>query len=506
MLFESEAFKVLLVFPFPSRSHSILGEGYVRHLLNAGHEVTYISPYPMDNSNPNLRQISVADNLNAFNAERLSVQTLINKVISVEEELHFHNIVMNVTRSTLENPAVLKLVNDFSEQFDVVVSEWMFNEVFSGFAAVFNCPYIWSLPFEPNFVALSLIDEATNPAYTANIQLNDVPPFTFIQRASSLSFQIMTTIKNRLFYYNNEESCYQNNFEPIVAKRGRTLPSYYELGHNASFMLGYSHVSLGQAIRLPQNYKPIAGFNIDGEVEPLSEDLKVVVDNAKNGVIFFSLGSNMKSKDLSDEVKQILLKVFSELKQVVVWKFEEELPNKPQNVHIFKWAPQQSILAHPNCVLFITHGGLLSITEAVHFGVPFIGIPFYFDQHFNVGNSVSRGIAKKVTFTENVAENIKEAIQDILNNPKYHQRMKEISFTYHNRPISPGKELVFWVEHTVYSGGAPLYRSPAIHMPWFQKMYLDLFALLVAIICSIIYLIRLICVSKHKIQIKKKTS
>lgn len=33
------AFKILLVFPVPGRSHAILGEGYVRHLLNDGHEV-----------------------------------------------------------------------------------------------------------------------------------------------------------------------------------------------------------------------------------------------------------------------------------------------------------------------------------------------------------------------------------------------------------------------------------------------------------------------------------
>ena len=68
------------------------------------------------------------------------------------------------------------------------------------------------------------------------------------------------------------------------------------------------------------------------------------MDDAKHGVIYFSMGSNLKSKMLPDELKQSLLKMFGNLKQTVLWKFEDALPNRPSNVHILKWAPQQSIL------------------------------------------------------------------------------------------------------------------------------------------------------------------
>jgi glucuronosyltransferase len=56
------------------------------------------------------------------------------------------------------------------------------------------------------------------------------------------------------------------------------------------------------------------------------------------------MGSN-KSKDMPDILKTSLLKVFGELKQTVLWKFEENLPNLPKNVHIVQWAPQPSILS-----------------------------------------------------------------------------------------------------------------------------------------------------------------
>lgn len=35
----SNAYKILVVFPIPGASHSILGQGYVKLLLKAGHEV-----------------------------------------------------------------------------------------------------------------------------------------------------------------------------------------------------------------------------------------------------------------------------------------------------------------------------------------------------------------------------------------------------------------------------------------------------------------------------------
>ncbi|MBN4842061.1 hypothetical protein H4F85_28460, partial [Citrobacter braakii] len=80
------------------------------------------------------------------------------------------------------------------------------------------------------------------------------------------------------------------------------------------------------------------------------------MDGAKHGVIYFSLGSNMLSDGMSEEMQRSLLNMFSKFEQTVIWKFESDLDNIPANVHLVKWAPQQSILAHPNLKLFITHG------------------------------------------------------------------------------------------------------------------------------------------------------
>lgn len=87
----------------------------------------------------------------------------------------------------------------------------------------------------------------------------------------------------------------------------------------------------------------IGGFHIENE--PLPADLKTFLDDAQHGVIYFCMGSNLRSKDMGEERINQILKTFSGLKERVLWKFEaEELPNKPENVAIRKWLPQRAVL------------------------------------------------------------------------------------------------------------------------------------------------------------------
>lgn len=58
---------------------------------------------------------------------------------------------------------------------------------------------------------------------------------------------------------------------------------------------------------------------------------------------------------------------------------------------IRKWFPQGAVLAHDNVKLFITHGGLLSTTEAIYFGKPIVGVPFFGDQQLNMNRAARAG-------------------------------------------------------------------------------------------------------------------
>ncbi|KAI8437496.1 hypothetical protein MSG28_011810 [Choristoneura fumiferana] len=300
-----------------------------------------------------------------------------------------------------------------------------------------------------------------------------------------------------------EKAVYKRIFEPLFESRGQSLPNYDDILYNASLVLANDFRGNGLMPSTPQNFHFIGGFHIELPLKKISNDIQTILDNAQHGFIYFSMGSLWQSKDLPKSIINGLLKVFGELKQTVIWKFEEVLPNLPKNVHILKWAPQTSILAHPKCLFFITHGGHLSSIESVHFGVPTIGVPIFFDQFININKAVNNGYAIKVDLNLDLPTNLKTAINKMLTSTTYKEKAKELSFIYHNRPLPPGKELVHWVEHVVRTGGAPHLRSPALMLPWYQKMYLDLCAIILCISAIVLVTLIRLCTSK-KVKLDKK--
>lgn len=74
------------------------------------------------------------------------------------------------------------------------------------------------------------------------------------------------------------------------------------------------------------------------------QELDKFLSYAKNGFIYFSLGSVLKAKDVPETVVQVFLDVFSNIDQRVIWKWDQDIPNLPKNVMLGHWLPQQDIL------------------------------------------------------------------------------------------------------------------------------------------------------------------
>ncbi|XP_022815542.1 UDP-glucuronosyltransferase 2B15-like isoform X2 [Spodoptera litura] len=498
-----EASKILVVFPMPSRSHGNLGDGVVRHLLNAGHEVTYITPFVYKNPPPKLRTVDVSATLDVIPKDMMTIKSIMDRTIVVENIGFLIYMMTQVLKTAVETESVQKLLNDPKEEFDLVIAEWMFSDVPAGVAAIYDCPLIWLSSVEAHWMILQLIDQPTNPAYTVDIMSTYTPPLNFWQRANEIWTQVKIKFLNFVWLDGLQERAYKELFAPFITKRGKQPPSFDDVRHNASMILSNAYVSTSVAQSLPQSHKYIGGYHIEEKGTALPEDIKKIMDNAKNGVVYFSMGSNLQSKDMPDEIKRDLLKMLGTLKQIVLWKFEEQLENVPSNVHILNWAPQQAILSHPNLAVFVTHGGLLSTTEAVHFGVPIIGIPVFADQFMNVAKSVNRGFALRVDLSYSLAAELKKAIHEVTSNSRYAEKAKELSYIHHDRPVKPGVELVHWVNHVITTRGAPHLRSPALHVPFYQKMYLDLAAVLVILFLAGRVVLKKVCAA---VCSKKKSS
>ncbi|CAH2054208.1 unnamed protein product, partial [Iphiclides podalirius] len=88
------------------------------------------------------------------------------------------------------------------------------------------------------------------------------------------------------------------------------------------------------------------------------------------------------------------------------------------SLNFFNVKKKKEFTAHPNCLLFITQGGVLSMTEAIYYGIPVVGVPIFGDQFTNTQRAVENGFAIKVELTNAMVEQIKDAIEEMLRNSR----------------------------------------------------------------------------------------
>lgn len=76
------------------------------------------------------------------------------------------------------------------------------------------------------------------------------------------------------------------------------------------------------------------------------------MDEAKDGVILFSLGTNVRSDKITGTQKDALIKGLGRLKQKVLWKYESDIRDLPKNIITRKWLAQNEILGELNIVFY----------------------------------------------------------------------------------------------------------------------------------------------------------
>ncbi|ODM89983.1 UDP-glucuronosyltransferase 2C1, partial [Orchesella cincta] len=278
---------------------------------------------------------------------------------------------------------------------------------------------------------------------------------------------------------------------------GDQLPSIDEIQANASMMFMNSHFTLNYPRPLPDVIE-VGGMHTR-PAKKLPQDLDKFLSDSGKWLHIFSLGSIVKAKDMPENYRKVFLNVFSRLKQRVIWKWETEtMADLPPNVKLSKWLPQQDVLGHPNVRLFMTHGGLLSTQESVYHGVPVLGLPLFADQDLNIKQAERGGYAKMVEILDITEEKLESAILELLEDPLYAQKAKELSKLVKDLPQTPLEKAVYWAEYVLRHKGAPHLRSAARDLNFFQYYVLDVAAVLLVAFVVIAYLILCCCKSIYR--------
>ena len=507
------ALNVLVLHPFYAGSHVLSLHEVSKELLARGHTVTTVKFHedklPPLASHPNLTVIDLFLNnsdgslpcvaVTARGQYRLPMEGLWQHGNSFWWTLRQLFSQVEVLRGACEAQLSPALYSALSlTTFHVAFVDLMFNECGLALAKRLGAPVVgfgFSLTSGPQeFTTLD-----TMPSYVPVLlsQLSD--KMTFLQR----TYNLVMKASSRLYMY-----YYTAKVDAYLRRLLGPGPSSRDLQAGLSGALINTDWALDYPRPYPPSFRNIGGLQIRADPGPIPNNIQHFIEGAgEHGVILFTMGFIFDPTAVPGEVVATLLTAFSRLPQRVIVKYDsaEVAATAPNNVLVVPWVPQQAVLAHPATRLFITHCGIHGVLEAIHHGVPMVGIPVFVDQSDVLTRIVDHGIG--VGLEKGTGpEEIEAAVVLVRDTPSYRQRVQELSRLMRLRRHSPLEDSVWLLEYVAGTGGAPHLLLASRHLTLAQYYSLDSLLLLLALLTMLLYLARRLCraraprMARHKID------
>ncbi|XP_050683746.1 UDP-glucosyltransferase 2-like [Leptidea sinapis] len=480
-----EAARILAWFPTPSISHQIVFRPIIHELARRGHEVKFITPdpvYPMGDDLKNLTQVDVHD-ISYANWQQLLIDHRIDKQELITQIKNFLERFTLVFDKQLEVPEVQRIVKEERNRYDLILTEACVR-VGVGLSHIFKVPVALIGSFG--------IVSTQYSSYGAPIHPFLYPTPGRLRLYNLSTFDKISELINILVFEAIVKTTEPFDYMIMTKHFGDDIPTFDELYKQVKLVLVNEHPLWADNHPVGPNIKYIGGVHQSPQKE-LPKDLKNYLDASKNGVIYISFGTNVKTTLLPQETVKLMNKVFSELPYNVLWKWDSDLPGRPSNVKISEWFPQADLLRHPNVKLFITQGGLQSTDETITAGVPVIGMPVLGDQWYNVEKYVHHKIGLQLDLFTLKEDEFKSAIETIITDPSFKKNILRLRDLMRDVPIQPLDNAVWWIEHVINFGGDHL-TPPAAGMSWFEYYELPLVLTLFSILLVILLVIYLVLI------------
>lgn len=118
-------------------------------------------------------------------------------------------------------------------------------------------------------------------------------------------------------------------------------------------------------------------------------------------------------------------------------KFQiKKLKNIPPNVHIYPSVPQLQILKMAD--VFVTHGGMNSVSEALVYGTPMVIIPFVSDQPVNAECIERLGVGKHLEYPNVNTDTLKSVVSSMLENNRIQTNIQQLQQLIQKAPGNKG--------------------------------------------------------------------
>ncbi|XP_011062613.1 PREDICTED: UDP-glucuronosyltransferase 1-8-like [Acromyrmex echinatior] len=325
----SHGYDILGICPSTSYSHQQSFQALMKALAFRGHKVTVLSTVPLKDAPPNYENVDLSFSYISKDCTGL-------RHIGAYALFHQNLLGANhICRHQLFSPAIDKLIAS-NKTFDAIIIEQLWYQcyyalvkhynfpVLIGFLSVGNLPYVMDSignPDDPNF----------NPDMTY--------PFTNRMTINERIMNILYTTYTRLYY----RYWHLPNAQRMANKRTPGT-SVYDIDKNFSLViLGNNHV-FGYPKPLLPHVIEVHSLHILENPGSLPKDIHEFLDNAQDGAIYFSLGSNLQTDQLPAGPLTALCNALGSLKQRVLWKHNGNMAIHATNIKFVKWVPQQAVL------------------------------------------------------------------------------------------------------------------------------------------------------------------
>uniref|UniRef100_A0A8B9JJ55 UDP-glucuronosyltransferase n=1 Tax=Astyanax mexicanus TaxID=7994 RepID=A0A8B9JJ55_ASTMX len=467
----------LLVSELARRGHHVLLLIPETSVLIEGSELMRIQRFPVPYSREELSSSLTGFQKDVFHRSPPLTDLLLN----VQRLLSFTDMQVIGCEALLYNQTLMEQLK--REDFNLLLTD-PFLPCGSILADALSLPSVYFLRGLPCGLDLLAAQCPAPVSYVPRFGMGATDRMNFPQRLQNTLMGVVELLLCRVMY---------RSFDELAARYLNKAVTYRDLlGHGAIWLLRYDFTFEYPKPTMP-NMVYIGGINCQ-KSSGLKEEVEEFVEGSgEHGIVVFTLGSLVQS--MPAEKASVFFQAFSQIPQRVLWRYTGELPDHvPENVKLMKWLPQNDLLGHPKARAFITHGGTHGIYEGICHGVPMVMLPLFGDQGDNVHRVASRGVGVVLNIHDITPEMLIDALNTVINESSYKERMVKLSAIHNDRPIEPLDLAVFWTEFVMRNKGAGHLRPAAHDLNWFQYHSLDVIGFLLVVMVIVVMVLIRCCV------------
>ncbi|MGG4215694.1 macrolide family glycosyltransferase [Paenibacillus sp. FSL L8-0638] len=147
-------------------------------------------------------------------------------------------------------------------------------------------------------------------------------------------------------------------------------------------------------------------------------------------VLYISMGTVL---DHTEDFFNTCIEAFSDFEGIVVIAAGEKadftkINPAPEHFIISPYVPQLEVLRHSD--VFITHGGMNSVNEGIHFNVPLVVLPQDKDQPMVAQRLTELQAGYRITKDHINVQSLRDAVHEVLSNATYKEGVQKINDSF----------------------------------------------------------------------------